>query len=257
VAAVLVAMAAVGMLAPQVPVVATEAMEICGRTVEDLIRANLMAHLVAVAAPMEALEEAVASQAAELAAGLMRVCLVVAVRITQGQTRAIALVKLVKTSLAVYLFRSYRSIYMSIKIAANPYALLKGGIVESVVYMQDQNATEIEQTLAKHSYDEAVSCSDYGEILHVGYVKIQDWIVLPCPEPSFVFDASVGHWVPPEGYEYPEAYICTPCEKDSAEQKNRLSDDFYSEALSGKNIFKSIDLVPTLINEGKRVENAN
>jgi hypothetical protein len=146
---------------------------------------------------------------------------------------------------------------MSIKIAANPYALLKGGIVESVVYMQDQNATEIEQTLAKHSYDEAVSCSDYGEILHVGYVKIQDWIVSPCPEPSFVFDASVGQWAPPEGYKYPEAYVCTPCEEDSTKQKNRFSADFYNEALSGKNIFESIDLVPAFINEGKRVENAN
>jgi hypothetical protein len=83
---------------------------------------------------------------------------------------------------------------------ANPHALLTNGVVTDVVFMQEYDAKEIAETLKKYSYEEVVSCSEYGSLIYVGDVKIGSWIVSPAPHPLWTFDDVEGVWNPPSDW---------------------------------------------------------
>lgn len=87
-------------------------------------------------------------------------------------------------------------------IAGNPYALITDNIITEVVYMQDYDSSEIEETLKKHNYDEYVVCSEYGKELYVGERKFNDEFVVNSPFTSWIFSAEDGYWMPP--VQYPE-----------------------------------------------------
>lgn len=94
---------------------------------------------------------------------------------------------------------------------ANPHALLTNGVVTDVVFMQEYDENEIKETLAKYSYDEVIRWDDYGYSMHVGYVRVGDWVVTPQPTPMHVFNNNTGGWDAP-AEPVKTDYVCAPCD---------------------------------------------
>ena len=85
------------------------------------------------------------------------------------------------------------SAVLDYRFIANPHALLTDGVVTDVVYMQDYDAEQIKETLAKYSYDEVIALSDYGDSILVGDVRIGDKIV---PPPTYGENQKVSECLP-------------------------------------------------------------
>jgi hypothetical protein len=83
-------------------------------------------------------------------------------------------------------------------VFGNPYALLINDTVTEVVYMHNYDQKTIEETLAKHGYEEIVICSEYGRELYVGQVRYGNRIVYPQPEPDWVLCGRNELWYPPD-----------------------------------------------------------
>jgi hypothetical protein len=104
---------------------------------------------------------------------------------------------------------------------ANPYALLTNGVVTDVVYMQSYSELEIQETLSRCLYEEAVPYSEYGTEIFVGDVRIGKWIVSPTPHGSWTFNNDIGAWEPPEDWnESMEGWfsLCVTCEEEEQAQ---------------------------------------
>lgn len=108
------------------------------------------------------------------------------------------------------------------RFVANPHALLTGGVVTDVVYMQNYSSEEIQETLAKYKYEEVVVCSEYGDIIFVGDVRVGSWITSPAPYDSWIFDGVRGLWTPPSDWDGPITQ-CVPCLEE--EHKKSLEEE--------------------------------
>lgn len=118
------------------------------------------------------------------------------------------------------------------EFVANPHALIKDGVVTQVVYMQDYSDDVIQEKLKEYDFDEVVRWEDYGEELHIGYVKIKDWIVFQI-HPDWIFDEEEEAFVPPEdwGPHYEDYFApCVPCEEDHSKEESTVHPSFDLES---------------------------
>lgn len=106
---------------------------------------------------------------------------------------------------------------------ANPYALLTNGVVTDVIYMQNYDADEIAETLLKYKYEEVICCSEHGEMLYIGWMRLGEWIVSPAPHPLWVFNYTFGLWEPPSNWNPSMVGWFSACRECDEEDKSYTS----------------------------------
>ena len=130
-------------------------------------------------------------------------------------------------------------------IPGNPYALFVDGVVTEVIYMQDYNQEQIEKELANHTYDEAVSCNEFGQEIYIGYVKIGNVILKPKPYPSWQYDETTQNWAAPvpkpaPEYAWDEETLSWGICKDCTSKSSHISSEPHMQGFSS-----SMSFIPT------------